>query len=437
MKRLSALALSAVFAMNLFAQDAPGSIDGWYFGIGGGYHSSFLKYSDLDDELYPDFSHLGSGVLTVYAQRFFGEAKLFSIRPEIAFLNRGGNINDIYRNLPDYYETGQLEDIRYNHCARYIDVRLPLICNFGDVTSSWRPYIFMAPVLGFNTGGHMTLSADPSPISSHIVNDKTIDTDSRNMNACYVAAAIGGGVNYYFNVAGHRLSVGLEANYECGLSNTFGKDRTLGANNLYVGGTSYAFDHEDARIRGSRGFDGFEIKVTAGIPLSMLTSKTKKEPTTVIYEEPTDKKGFLDEYKDQLLGDNPCNSLDEIISMMNRGESVEGKVICAIDDAITFEFSKSDLDPESYDYLNRLAEVLKRTRSKVRITGHTDNVGSDEYNLNLSKERALSVYNYLVQQGVTRANLSYDYLGESAPIATNQTEAGRRLNRRVEFEILK
>ena len=123
--------------------------------------------------------------------------------------------------------------------------------------------------------------------------------------------------------------------------------------------------------------------------------------------------------------------------MMARGESVEGKIICAIDDAINFDFSKSDIEPESYDYLNRLAEVLKRTRSKVRITGHTDNMGSDEYNRNLSKERALSVLNYLVEQGVPRANLSYDYLGKSMPIATNQTEAGRRLNRRVEFEILK
>lgn len=441
MKRLSALALSAAFTINLWAQDAPQAIDSWYFGIGGGYHSSFLKYSDLDDDLYPDNSHLGSGVLTVYAQRFFGAEKLFSIRPEIAFLNRGGKINDIYRNLPDFYQNSNTEDIHYSHCARYIDVRMPLICNFGDASGSWRPYIFMAPVLGFNTGGNMKLTSvksDPAAGGAPTTKENKIDTDSHNMSVCYAAAAIGAGVNYYFNVGDHRLSLGLEANYECGLSNTFGKECTLGANNLYVGGTSYAFDHEDNRIRGTRGFDGFEIKVTAGIPLSMFASlKNKNKVHKAIYEEPDANNGFLDEYKDQLIGDNPCNSLDEIISMMAKGESVEGKVICAIDDAINFEFSKSEIDPESYDYLNRLAEVLKRTHAKVRITGHTDNMGSDEYNLNLSKERALSVFNYLVQQGVPRANLSYDYLGESAPIATNQTEAGRRLNRRVEFEIMK
>lgn len=442
MKRLSALALSAAFAINLWAQNAPQGIDSWYFGIGGGYHSSFLKYSDLDDDLYPDNSHLGSGVLTVYAQKFFGAEKLFSIRPEISFLNRGGKINDIYRNLPDFYQNSNTEDIYYSHCARYIDVRVPLICNFGEVTSNIRPYIFMAPVIGFNTGGNMkltTVTTDPLTTGSTAVSDNTIDIDSRNMSACYAAAAIGAGVNYYFNVGGHRLSVGVEANYECGLSNTFGKDQTLAANNLYVGGTTYAFDRKDATIRGSRSFDGFEIKATIGIPLSMISSlrSNGRKTETAIYDTPQQDPGYLNEFADDLLSDYPCNSLDEIISMMAKGQSVEGRKICAIDDAINFEFSKSEITPDSYDYLNRLAQVLKRTNSKVKVIGHTDNVGSDEFNLNLSKQRALSVLNYLAEQGVPRDNLSYDYLGMSMPIATNQTEAGRRLNRRVEFEIMK
>lgn len=442
MKRLYALALSATLAMNVWAQEASGAIDGWYFGIGAGYHSSFLKYSDLDDTLYPDNSHLGSGVLSVYAQRFFGEQKLFSIRPEVAFLNRGGKINHIYSNLDRFYETENIEDIHYSHCARYIDIRVPLICNFGEVTSTIRPYIFMAPVIGFNTGGNMkltTVTTDPLTTGSTSVSDNTIDTDSRNMSACYAAAAIGAGVNYYFNIGGHRLSVGLEANYECGLSNTFGKDRTLAANNLYVGGTSYAFDREDATLRGSRSFDGFEIKATIGIPLSMVSSlkSNSRKTETAIYDTPQQDAGYLNDFVDDLLSDYPCNSLDEIISMMAKGQSVEGRKICAIDDAINFEFSKSEITPESYDYLNRLAQVLKRTNSKVKVIGHTDNVGSDEFNLNLSKQRALSVLNYLAEQGVPRDNLSYDYLGMSMPIATNQTEAGRRLNRRVEFEILK
>lgn len=435
MKRLYALALSAAVAMNIWAQETPQAIDGWYFGIGAGCHSSFLKYSDLDDTLYPDNSHLGSGVLSVYAQRYFGEQKLFSVRPEVAFLNRGGKINHIYSNLDQFYETENIEDIRYSHCAHYIDIRVPLICNFDDVTSTIRPYIFMAPVIGFSTGGNMKLTTatpDHTITGGIAESDNIIDTDSRNMSACYVAATIGAGVNYYFNIGEHRLSVGVEANYECGLSNTLGKDRTLAANNLYVGGTTYAFDREDAIIRGSRSFDGFEIKATIGIPLSMVSSKSRnRKPQAPIYDTPQQEAEYLDGI------DYPCNSLDEIISMMAKGQSIEGRKICAIDDAINFEFSKSEITPESYDYLNRLAQVLKRTNSKVNIIGHTDNMGADEFNLNLSKERALSVLNYLVEQGVPRDNLTYDYLGMSMPIATNETEAGRRLNRRVEFEILK
>lgn len=441
MKRLHALALSAAFALSLSAQDAPQAIDDWYFGIGAGFHSSFLRYSDLDDDLYPDDSHLASGVLSVYAQRYFGEQRLFSIRPEVTFLNRGGRINDIYRNLTDFYEANNIEDIHYSHCARYIDLRVPLICHFGATTSSLRPYIFMAPVLGFNTGGNMKLTID-APVSGSIpMKENTINTGTRNMNAVYAAAEIGAGVNYFFNVGGHRMSVGVEANYECGLNSTLGKERTLGANNLYVGGTSYAFDHEDAVIRGSRSFDGFEIKVTAGIPLSMISSVRSrgamdKRP---IYDTPpsAEDTSYLNDFLDELLGDYPCCSLDEIISMIAKGEPVEGRLICAIDDAINFEFGKSELDPDSHDYLNRLANVLKRTHSKVKVIGHTDNVGTADFNLNLSKERALSVVNYLLKQGVPLANVSYDYMGMSQPIATNQTEAGRRLNRRVEFEILK
>lgn len=423
--------------MGAWAQDASQEVDGWYIGIGGGYHSSTLRFSELDSDLYPDGGYLGSGVLNIFAQHFFGESKMFSIRPEIAFLNRGGKINDIYKNLIDYYSDYNIEDIHYSHTARYFDIRVPLICNFGAPTAAARPYLFIAPILGFNTGGNMkltTVTKDPDIASSQTVSETRIDTDSHNMKGGYFAGAIGAGLNFYFNAGGNRFSLGVEASYECGLTNTFGKDRTYGMNNLYVPST-YAFSDKDAEIRGSRRFDGFEIKATLGIPLSIFSSRkpitdTRQAP---IYEEPEEEVEEIVGY----LVDHPCYSLDEIISMMAKGEPVEGKIICAIDDAINFEFGKSNIDPESYDYLDRLAQTLIRTRAKVKVMGHTDNVGAEDFNLNLSKERALSVLNYLAEQGVPRANLSYDYFGMSEPISTNDTPEGRRLNRRVEFEIMK
>ena len=72
----------------------------------------------------------------------------------------------------------------------------------------------------------------------------------------------------------------------------------------------------------------------------------------------------------------------------------------------------------------------------MEIGGHTDSVGSDSYNQKLSEQRAKAVCDYLISQGVDKARLSYKGYGESEPIATNETEAGRQRNRRVELKIL-
>jgi OOP family OmpA-OmpF porin len=122
--------------------------------------------------------------------------------------------------------------------------------------------------------------------------------------------------------------------------------------------------------------------------------------------------------------------------MLEKGESVEGKVICAIDDNINFEFGKSDITPSSYPYLDTLADLFKRTNMHIRINGHTDAVGSAENNMELSRKRAQAVMKYLVKKGVDSQNLSCAWYGYTRPIASNETEEGRRQNRRVEFQIL-
>lgn len=88
-------------------------------------------------------------------------------------------------------------------------------------------------------------------------------------------------------------------------------------------------------------------------------------------------------------------------------------------------------------YLKKLAETLKRTNAGIRVKGHTDNVGTEEFNLELSKQRALEVVRQLEKYGVDSSKLSYEYFGMSRPLSDNDTEKGRRMNRRVEIEILK
>ena len=74
---------------------------------------------------------------------------------------------------------------------------------------------------------------------------------------------------------------------------------------------------------------------------------------------------------------------------------------------------------------------------RVEVKGHTDNVGTEDFNVKLSRDRAEEVVKYLTRQGVSESNLSYSYYGMSRPLASNDTEDGRKMNRRVEFEILK
>ena len=74
---------------------------------------------------------------------------------------------------------------------------------------------------------------------------------------------------------------------------------------------------------------------------------------------------------------------------------------------------------------------------EIEIAGHTDNVGADEYNLNLSLERANSVVAFIVSKGISQNRIIAKGYGESKPIASNDSEEGKQLNRRVEFTILK
>lgn len=105
---------------------------------------------------------------------------------------------------------------------------------------------------------------------------------------------------------------------------------------------------------------------------------------------------------------------------------------------VHFEFNKATLTPGDKEVLSTVATRLKQETStaQLRVTGHTDSVGSDAYNQRLSEKRANSVVNYLVDQGVPRASfVSVSGAGESQPVADNKTADGRAQNRRTEIRI--
>ena len=104
---------------------------------------------------------------------------------------------------------------------------------------------------------------------------------------------------------------------------------------------------------------------------------------------------------------------------------------------IFFDFDKATIRQESISELSRLIKLLNDYPNiRVEISGHTDNKGSLDYNTNLSQSRAKSVVEYLISRGIKSSRLEYKGYAFKSPIATNDTEEGRQLNRRVEFKIV-
>ena len=114
-------------------------------------------------------------------------------------------------------------------------------------------------------------------------------------------------------------------------------------------------------------------------------------------------------------------------------EVVDTKALTA---SVKFKFNSNELDPASFDTLDKLAAILKAAPAlKLSITGHTDNIGAAAANQRLSEVRANVVKDYLVKKGVNAANITAAGLGATKPVDTNDTSEGRANNRRVEFAI--
>ncbi|RYU92260.1 OmpA family protein [Mucilaginibacter terrigena] len=102
---------------------------------------------------------------------------------------------------------------------------------------------------------------------------------------------------------------------------------------------------------------------------------------------------------------------------------------------LEFDLGKATIRERSFPSLDRVANLLTEKNFSLKLAGHTDNTGSDALNLRLSKDRAESIKSYLVSKGANASRIEATGYGESQPIATNKTAAGRQQNRRVEFTL--
>lgn len=164
---------------------------------------------------------------------------------------------------------------------------------------------------------------------------------------------------------------------------------------------------------------GFSVTADEIASSGNMANFVKKVFLTDIPKQDSDGDGVYDE-------DDECPDTPEGAIVDSRG--------CWVVKGIAFEYKKWDIKEEFESNLTNIVDVLgKNPDLQIRIEGHTDNIGSMKYNIDLSQKRAQAVKDYLVEKGIHESRISTTGFGFKHPIAPNVTEEGRALNRRAEI----
>lgn len=243
----------------------------------------------------------------------------------------------------------------------------------------------------------------------------------------YDFGIIGGlGLSFPIHFDNFCLLLALEGGYNLGLLNTFSEDE-LDGDAIVLNPSQYVY-----APKGSRSNRGIEAAVTLSLPLGNFHATHKPTPEPVVVEtvpEPEPQSEVLEyEIKE-------CYSFEEMYSFLKLGVDVSDKRICVFD--MKFQYASAKLMRSSEQYLDNVVSMMNAfPEMKISINGHTDNIGSESSNRQLSEQRARSVFNYLLKRGIAADRMSCHGYGMSYPIDSNDTEEGRARNRRVEIEVI-
>ena len=134
--------------------------------------------------------------------------------------------------------------------------------------------------------------------------------------------------------------------------------------------------------------------------------------------------------------DKQADEMQAVLDEQDRLKREQEKLAVTMASDTLFESGKAQLQPGAQDKLGRLAQVMNRyPRSRIAIIGHTDSRGSEEANHELSVDRAQAVADALTENSVSAQRISVRGMGESRPLASNETAEGRAQNRRVEIDV--
>ena len=364
-----------------------------------------MRYSSYDMSIYNHSKGLREqlGVFAEYSNLWQG----LSVRLSMLYFTRGV---DLYRYTIDYR-------LR----SHYLDFRLPISYTIIR-DKKYQPYIVFAPNINFALNGKIQFSYD------HM--NYQVKLSKANFRSVDFSLFFGAGVKTPIQVNNRTMYVGGELGYNVGLCNTYSK--------MELNNQANAINYPMYDVSGTRKNGGLELSVTVGwvIPNTTKASdiinkddieRLKNNLIEFFKRKPKTKNKI--EYKPK-----DCYSLEEIQAFITLNMPIDDKRICMFD--MKFEFASAILTKDSEKQLVNFVELFKKYPNMImQINGHTDNIGSEEYNLKLSKDRASSVYNYFIKKGISSERMTINGYGSKYPIESNDTNEGRAKNRRVEVDI--
>jgi outer membrane protein OmpA-like peptidoglycan-associated protein len=180
--------------------------------------------------------------------------------------------------------------------------------------------------------------------------------------------------------------------------------------------------------------DAAAAQARAASDAALATAQAETDAAKARAQAETDKAQLAGQQAENDKAALRARLTQQLNSVLQTRDSARGLIVNMSD--VLFDTAKYTLKPGAREKLSKVAGILLAYPGlNVEVDGHTDNVGSDEYNQNLSNQRAESVRSYLVAQGVLTGSVTAKGFGKTQPVGTNDTAAGRQINRRVEMVV--